>query len=172
MKLIPSWVYWMVIGVLTLGLGAQQLRVMDAKLQHAHEVSSRAIENTERMGVALKYETRLSTREREHAKEQQDKDSKYAKDILALKSSNTLRAADNERLRKQLDTFSSGSNKAGESDADFCQRARNRLPFIGQLLGEAQGLLGEGQGIIEQRAVEIDRLKDQITNDRKACTTE
>lgn len=170
MNLVPSWVYWIVIGALTLAVVGEETRIAYTKLELSEERTMRSNENQERLTLALTYQTKVGKLEREHAATIQAKDEKYAKDTLALKTSRDLNAADAKRLSGKLANYTSGANATGETDAAFCQRARDRLPLIGRLLGQGQELLDEAQGIIQQRAVDIGRLKDQIDADRKACT--
>lgn len=167
-KLIPDWVYWIAIGVLMAAVGAQQVRVANAHTELADEQRARAEETSGRMQVAMAYTDELRLRESQHAADQQQKEEKYAIEILAVKTAGATDRADAKRVRGQLAAFTSSGNRPGETDAIACKRAQDRLPRVGALLAEGIELEAESREFIRQRDAEIDLLLRQIKIDRAA----
>lgn len=169
-KIIPDWVYWIAIGVLTAAVGAQQVRVANAHTELAEEQQARAEETSGRMQVALAYTGELRLRESQHAAETQQKDQEYAKQLTAAKTAGAADRADAVRLRGQLATYTASGRRPGETDAAACQRARDRLPRVGELLAEGLELEAESRELIRQRDAEVVLLLGQIGIDRAACS--
>lgn len=170
LNLVPSWVYWIAIGVLTAALGAQQVRVSGLKADAAHQAAERAIEDAQRTDLALQYAGAMAKLQLEHATQQQQTEETYEKKIADLERAGTADRADLERVRGKLASFTSGDRRPGETAAAAGQRARDRLPLVGALLDEGLGLEAESRQIIQRRDAEVVRLLDQIRVDRQACS--
>lgn len=168
-KLVPYWVYLLVIAMLLTWGGVQTTRVAVAQKDLAVEVQERAVETTERTQLALANQVKVSKIKSEHAASQQLKDENYAKQINQLRADNAVYTADSQRLRNKVSAFASGAVRAGETNAAACQRAVDRLPAIGALLGQSVELEAESRAVIKQRDAEVKMLLDQIRIDRKAC---
>lgn len=169
-KIIPTWAYWIVIGVLTAAVGAQQVRVANAQTELAEEQRARAEETSGRMQVALAYTDELRLRESQHAAETQQKVEAYESQITAAKTAGAADRADAKRVRGQLAAYASGGRRPGETDAVACQRAQDRLPRVGALLAEGVELEAESRELIRQRDAEVTLLLGQIKTDRAACS--
>lgn len=170
MKIIPDWVYWIAIGVLTAAVGAQQVRVSMAHTELANEKTARANETIARQNLVIAHAAELRKLESQHAADQQQKDEAYAKQITAVKAAGAADRADAQRVRGQLAAFTSGATRTGETDAAACQRARDRLPRVGALLAEGVSLEAESRELIRQRDAEVTLLLGQIKTDRAACS--
>jgi hypothetical protein len=169
-NIIPSWAYWLAIGALTAGVGAQQVRVANLKTDLATEGRARATESAKRTQLALDHTVAIGKLQSQHAADQQQKDDKYAQQLHNLQAAGAVARADAQRLRGKLATFTSGAVQTGETDATAGQRARDRLPLVGALLAEGVELEAESRGIIQRRDAEVGHLADQIRIDRAACS--
>ncbi len=169
-KLIPPWVYWAAIGLLTAAVGAQQLRVANGARALAQEQSARSADNSQRAALALEHAVAIGKLQSQHAADQQQKDETYVQKLHNLQTAGAVDRADAQRLRGKLATFTSGAVQPGETDAAAGQRARDRLPHVGALLAEGVELEAESRAIIQRRDAEVGRLLDQIRIDRVACT--
>lgn len=168
LNLIPSWVYWIAIGVLTAGIGAQQVRVSLVKAELTAEKLSRSEETNERLGLAIAHSNAIKKIESRHAVDQQQREQVYAKTISALKTDAGRNAADAGRLRNSLADYAASYRKPGDTDTVACQRAGDRLTVVGDLLAEGVELEAESREIIRRRDAEVMRLQDQIKIDRSA----
>lgn len=169
-KIIPDWVYWIAIAVLTAAVGAQQVRVAMAHTELANEKTARANETIERQNLVITHADELRKLESQHAADQQQQEEAYARQITIAKTAGAADRADAQRVRGQLAAFTSGATRTGETDAAACQRARDRLPIVGALLGEGVELEAEGSEIIRRRDAEVTLLLGQIRIDRAACS--
>lgn len=167
-RVVPTWVYWVAIGALTVGIGAQQVRVSNAHTALAQEKAARAEETAERTQLILDHELSLKSILATHTAAQQLKDDTYAAKILEINTSAVRNAADAGKLRLRLEAFTSSARQPGETDTAACERARYRLPIVGGLLAEGVELEAESRAIIQQRDAEVERLLEQIKIDRAA----
>lgn len=169
-KLIPAWVYWAAIGVLTAAVGVQQVRVANGERALAQEQSARADDDRWRATLALEHAAAVGELQYQHAADQQQKDETYAQKLHNLETTGAVDHADAQRLRGKLAAFTSGVVQPGETDAAAGERARDRLPLVGELLAEGVELEAESRAIIQRRDAEVGRLLDQIQIDRVACS--
>lgn len=169
-KIIPDWVYWIAIAVLTAAVGAQQVRVTMAHTELAVEQKARADETIERQNLVIAHAADLRRLESQHAADQQQQEDAYARQITIAKTAGAADRADAQRVRGQLAAFTSGATRPGETDAAACQRARDRLPRVGDLLAEGIELETESRELIRQRDAEVVLLLGQIGIDRAACS--
>ena len=167
-RVVPTWIYWVAIGVLTAGVGAQQVRVSTAHTALAQEKAARAEETAERTQLVLDHELSLKSILATHTAAQQLKDDTYAAKILEINTSAVRNAADAGKLRLRLEAFTSSARQPGETDTAACERAQYRLPIVGGLLAEGVELEAESRAIIQQRDAEVERLLEQIKIDRAA----
>lgn len=161
--------HWLAIGALV--LLAQHLYVQNLHLQLDAADAGRvtADERTARESAARLHETKLAAREQTHATEQQEKDNAFTTEKSTLQA---RVAAEQQRagsLREQLAVATTRGGAGGETDPAACQRAFARLETLGRLAGEGVELLVEGRGLLEQRDLDVQRLFNQVTVDRKAC---
>ena len=168
--LIPSWVYWIAIGVLMALVGTQELRISTLKADVAIAETKAATELSLRTNAALVHAKAMSDLSLAHAAAQQTKEDTYNDALTKLQNRNLAVTADNDRLRGKLTAFTTGGKRAGETDAAALKRHQDRLEVVGSLLGESLSLLEEGRFVIEQRDLEVKNLLDQIHLDRSACT--
>lgn len=169
-KLIPEWVYWIIIAVLTAAVGAQQVRVANAHTELAQEKTARDAETIERQNLVIAHDKKLRELESTHAAAQQQKEEAYATQLAAVKTAAAADRADAVRVRNKLTAFTSSATRPGETDAVACQRAKDRLPRVGSLLAEGVELEAESRELIRQRDAEVDLLLGQIKIDRAACS--
>lgn len=169
-KLIPEWVYWIAIAVLTAAVGTQQVRVANAHTELAQEKTARDAETIERQNLVIAHDKKLRELESTHAAAQQQKEEAYATQLAAVKTAAAADRADADRVRNKLAAFTSSATRPGETDAVACQRAKDRLPRVGSLLAEGVELEAESRELIRQRDAEVDLLLGQIKIDRAACS--
>lgn len=162
--------YWVAIGLLV--LLAQQLHVRNLGLQlDLADAGRQAAELTvSRESAARAHETQLAKREQQHAADQQSKEENYAKDKDALGRQLVAEQRTAGRLRDQLAAATARGRSGDPADAVACQRAFDRLEALGGLAGEGVELLVEGRGLLRQRDLDVQRLLDQVTLDRQACS--
>lgn len=170
LNIVPPWAYWLAIGALTAAVGGQQVRVSNAQGDLAKEKTSRATETQQRTQLALDHETAIGKLQSQHATAQQLKEDDYAKKLATLAAADRAHVLDAQRLRNKLAAYASGDRLDGETDAAAGQRARDRLPLVGQLLAEGVELEAESRAIIQRRDAEVGRLLDQVVIDRAACS--
>lgn len=168
-KLIPAWVYMLIILVMIFVSAAQRVQVADLRTDVADEKKARTDDNAKAEKAASDHKTALAKLSADHAIAQQKKDTEYAKNLKARDT-----ALANERvvangLRGQLATYTSSGRRPGELDAPYSVRLEHRLKVVGSLLDESIGLVTEGRGIIATRDAEVDLLLHQIKIDRLAC---
>lgn len=168
LKIIPSWAYWAAIGVLTAGIGVQQVRVSNAHSELASEKTARAEETAERLQLVITHELSLKSLLAKHTAAQQQKDDNYVAKVIELKDAAVRNAADARGLRLKLEAFARSTRQPGETDAVACQRAEYRLPLVADLLAEGIELEAESRAIIQRRDAEVERLLEQIKIDRAA----
>jgi len=171
LDLIPNWVYWIAIAVLTALLAVQQLRVSGLKADVATEQTKAATELALRTNAALVHTKAMKKLGEAHAEAQQTKEDNYNEHLSILQARNRATVSDNDRLRSKLTAYTTGGKRAGETDSAAIQRYEGRLEVVGSLLGESLVLLQEGRLVIEGRDLEVKNLLEQITIDRAACTT-
>lgn len=162
--------HWVAIGLLV--LLAQQLHVRNLGLQlDLADAGRQAAELTaSRESAARAHETQLAKREQQHAADQQRKEENYAKDKDALGRQLVVEQRTAGRLRDQLAAATARDRSGDPTDAVACQRAFDRLEAVGGLAGEGVELLVEGRGLLRQRDLDVQRLLDQVTLDRQACS--
>lgn len=170
LSIVPTWAYWVVIAGLTAALGVQEVRLASGRTALAEAQSAYEQENAARTTLALDHEVKIGKLNAQHAADQQQKDETYATKIHDLQATGAANRADAQRLRSRLATFTSSDRQPGETDAAACQRARDRLPRVGDLLAEGVELEAESRAIIQRRDAEVGRLLDQIRIDRVACS--
>lgn len=167
---LPGWIWpWGVVAALAAGIGVQQLRIGDIKVELAQAKQAASDENTRRMAAALEFQQMLDRESVAHASAQQSSEDMHNDKVASLQRDRDRRAADNVRLRDQIAAFTAGDRRPGESDAAAFKRAADRLQLVGRLLAEGTGLVDEGIGIVKWRDAEVGRLQDQIRIDREAC---
>lgn len=170
MKLLPDWVYWIIIALMGASVGVERIQVANAKANLATEKAARAVETQQRTKLALDHAEQLLTIKSKHAAEQQQKEEAYATQLLAAKTAGIADRADAQRMRNKLAAFTSGTARPGDTDATACKRAQDRLPRVGALLAEGVELEAESRELIRQRDAEINLLLGQINIDRSACS--
>jgi hypothetical protein len=170
MKLIPDWVYWIVIGAMTALVGVEQVRIASAHTALATEQKVRAQETIQRQNLVIAHGNELRALESTHAADQQQKAEAYEATIATLKTAGAAYRADADRLRGNLSRYASSATRPGETDATACQRAQDRLPRVGALLAEGVGLEAESRELIRQRDAEVALLMGQVKTDRAACS--
>lgn len=155
---------------LTATIGMQQVRVSALKTDLATEKSARAVETQQRTQTALDHSEVMRLKERQHTADTQQKVDAYESYIVVLKTDADRSRAIAQRVRHDLSSYTSGAAQPGEADAVACQRAQDRLPRVGSLLGEGISLEAESRELIRQRDAEIVLLVGQIAADRAACS--
>lgn len=175
--LIPSWVYWIVIGALLVGLGAQEIRaaglradVSAAATALAKEKTARAEETTQRATLALANANQIKQLQADHAAAQQAKENQYATRIKELEADRRADAATTVRLRNTIATYTARDRRPGETDTAAADRYADRLALVGGLLSEGVDLVAESRAVIAQRDIEVMHLLGQIQIDRAACS--
>ena len=128
-----------------------------------------ANEKASRESAARAHETILARREQKHAAEQQEKEGIYGKEKSRLAESLRSEQLVTSRMRQQLAAATARSGSGSATDPAACQRAINKLDQLGGLAGEGLELLVEGRGLLAERDLDVQRLRDQVTGDRKAC---
>lgn len=105
-----------------------------------------------------------------HAKQQQEKESEYQKNLKVRSLMVDTERAASSKLRGQLAAITAASGRRpGDTDATAYERAANRLKIVGTLLDEGISLVTESRGIVAGRDGEVDLLLNQIKIDRLAC---
>ena len=170
LKIIPSWVYWIAIGVLTAGIGAQQMRVSGLKADIAEEKLSRTNETNERLGLVISHYDAIEKIKSRHAVDQQQREQVYAKTISALKTDAGRNAADAGRLRNSLAEYAASYRKPGDTDTAALGRAADRLAIVSTLLAEGLELEAESREVIQRRDAEVARVLEQVKIDRAAVS--
>lgn len=163
--------FWYVLVFAALGvwIGLLYRQIDDQMLEHQKLVVQVTQHNLDRERVARKHEETLAQREQEHAAAQQEKDNAHATQTAALR---TLLATERTRatgLRDQLHRITTRSSAGSETDPVACGSALDRLETLGGLAGEGVELLAEGRGLLQQRDLDVQRLREQIDLDRAAC---
>lgn len=161
--------HWLTIGALVLLAQHLYMQNLHLQLDAADADRQTADERTARESAARLHETKLAAREQTHATEQQEKDNAFTTEKSTLQA---RVAAERQRagsLREQLAAATTRGGAGGEADPAACQRAFARLETLGRLAGEGVELLVEGRGLLEQRDLDVQRLFNQVTVDRKAC---
>lgn len=166
-----SYFYRVLVAALLVGLGAQQVRVSNGEHTLAQERSARADDNSQRATLALEHAVTIGKLQSQHAADQQQKDTTHAQKLHNIQVAGAADRADAQRLRGNLTTFTSSAVRPGETDTAACQRARDRLPVVGDLLAEGVELEAESRTIIQRRDAEVERLLNQVQIDRKAAGT-
>lgn len=163
--------FWYLAVIAALVLLAQQLHMQNLNLRlDAKDAARQVVEERDlRLNAARAWETQLAKREREHAKAQQEKDDVFTNEKLALQGRIAVERNNAGRLRQQLAAATTRASSGSSTDPTACERAFARLETIGGLVGEGAELLAEGPGILQQRDLDVQRLWDQVTVDRKAC---
>jgi hypothetical protein len=165
---LPASAYWCAIGLLVAAVGAQQVRVASVERALAQEQSARADDSLQQALVNLDWVSKVSDLQTKHAADQQQLEETHVQKMHKLETAGAVDRADAQRMRGKLANFASSASQPGETDAAACQRARDRLPKLGDLLAEGIELEAESRSIIERRDAEVGRLLDQIHIDRAA----
>jgi hypothetical protein len=168
MSIIPAPVYLIAIGVLTLGIGLQEVRVASTKAELANTARMWALDRANRTDLVRKLVEHNAETSARHAVQQQEMEDAFTKEKLALERRARSDADTARGLRAQLAAYTSRGSAGDQADPASCQRARDRLEALGGLFAEGVELVVEGRGIVERRDAEVKRLVDQITADRAA----
>lgn len=169
-KLVPDWAYWIVIAVLAVGIGVQQVRVAHGQTELAQEQKAHSDETAIRMKLALDHTAEIGRLTAQHAADQQHSEERYAEINKALADERRADAVTTNRLRDKLAAYTSGDRRPGETDTVASERSADRLQALGRMVREGVELLTEARSIIGRRDGEVARLLDQIKIDRTACS--
>ena len=163
--------YWYLLAIGALVLLAQHLHVQNLNLRLGLADAGRqaAEERSARESAARNHETKLAKRERDHAAAQQEKEDAFTTEKLVLQGRIAVERSNAGRLRQQLAAATARDGAGSAADPVACERAFARLETLGRLAGEGVELLVEGRGLLEQRDLDVQRLFNQVTVDRKAC---
>ena len=163
--------YWYLLAIAALGLLAQHLYVQNLNLRLNLADAGRQVaeERSTRESAARNHETKLAKRERDHAAAQQEKEDAFTTEKLVLQGRIAVERSNAGRLRQQLAAATARDGAGSAADPVACERAFARLETLGGLAGEGAELLAEGRGLLQQRDLDVQRLRDQVVIDRQGC---
>lgn len=176
LDLIPSWAYALAVALLLAVVVTQEVRVTSlkvslaaAEVEAAGQREAREVERRQRFEILAAHREELSKIQAAHAAVQQENENVWTQKRLALEARTRDDAAQLDRLRKRLSTYTARGGRTGAPDAAPAVDQADRLEGVGRLFDESLGLLVEGRRLLEQRDAEVERLLGQIEADRNAC---
>ena len=158
---------WCVVALVVL-LAVCLLKIATLEAEVSEVKLAWQTEKLDREAAARAHERELFNRERTHATEQQGAEDAFAKEKARLVGELAVATGDVGRLRQRLKDATRASAR-DSTDPVACQRAINSLDELGGLAAEGAELVVEARHLLAERDIDVGRLRDQVTIDRKAC---